>query len=98
MAANTLGLEMVKRKIDLVYGGGCLRLMGCVLATICLGHRSVLGVVPEAFTNLIGKTCKKELRVKTMHDRLLRLLECADTFIALPKGYGTMEELFHMLS
>ncbi|XVE68768.1 hypothetical protein DITRI_Ditri09bG0096300 [Diplodiscus trichospermus] len=48
--------------------------------------------------NLIGKTCGKELKVTTMHERLLKMMEFGDAFIALPGGLGTLEELFQIVS
>ncbi|XVE63806.1 hypothetical protein DITRI_Ditri07aG0050000 [Diplodiscus trichospermus] len=62
--------------------------------------RQVLGIVPSAFTekNLIGKTCGKELKVATMHEWLLKMMEFSDVFIALPGGFGTLDELFQIVS
>ncbi|XVE50002.1 hypothetical protein DITRI_Ditri01bG0127200 [Diplodiscus trichospermus] len=74
--------------------------MGCVsIATVVLGRR-VLGIVPSAFLekNLIGKTCGKELKVATMHEQLLKMMEFVDAFIRLPAGFDTLEELFQIVS
>ncbi|XVE68574.1 hypothetical protein DITRI_Ditri09bG0079100 [Diplodiscus trichospermus] len=62
--------------------------------------RRVLGIVPSTFIekHLIGKTCGKELKVVTMHERLLKMMEFGDAFIALPGGFGTLEELFQIVS
>ncbi|XVF40404.1 hypothetical protein PTKIN_Ptkin06aG0202100 [Pterospermum kingtungense] len=88
-AAFHLGKVLGKRKIDLVYGGGKLGLMG-----------QVLGIIPSAFTinNLVGETCGKEIKVATMQERLVMMMELSDAFIALPGGFGTLEELFQMIS
>ncbi|XVF56195.1 hypothetical protein PTKIN_Ptkin06aG0098800 [Pterospermum kingtungense] len=88
-AAFNLGKVLGKRKIDLVYGGGKLGLMG-----------QVLGIIPSAFTinNLVGETCGKEIKVATMQERLVMMMELSDAFIALPGGFGTLEELFQMIS
>ncbi|XVE70056.1 hypothetical protein DITRI_Ditri10aG0040900 [Diplodiscus trichospermus] len=61
-------------------------------------RRRVLGIVPLAFTekNLIGKTYGKELKVATMRERLLKMMEFGYAFIALPGGFGTLEELFQI--
>ncbi|XVE72211.1 hypothetical protein DITRI_Ditri11bG0021100 [Diplodiscus trichospermus] len=63
-------------------------------------RRQVLGIIPSAFTekNLIEKTCGKELKVATMHEWLLKMREFSDTFIALPGGFGTLEEIFQIVS
>ncbi|XVE72351.1 hypothetical protein DITRI_Ditri11bG0032400 [Diplodiscus trichospermus] len=74
--------------------------MGCVLIAAVVRERQVLGIVPSTFTekNLIGITCGKELKVATMHDLLLKMMEFGDAFIALPGGFGTLEELFQIVS
>ncbi|XVF58964.1 hypothetical protein PTKIN_Ptkin07bG0108700 [Pterospermum kingtungense] len=99
-AAYHLGEVLGKRKIDLVYGGGRLGLMGCVSTAVARHKRQVLGIIPSAFTvnNLVGETCGKEIKVATMHERLLTMMELSDAFIALPGGFGTLEELFQMIS
>ncbi|XVE72330.1 hypothetical protein DITRI_Ditri11bG0031000 [Diplodiscus trichospermus] len=75
-------------------------LMGCVSTALAMHRRRVLGIVPSAFTekNLVGKTFGKELKVATMHERLLKLMDFGDAFIALPGGFDTLEELFHIVS
>ncbi|XVF49295.1 hypothetical protein PTKIN_Ptkin04bG0000100 [Pterospermum kingtungense] len=74
--------------------------MRCVLTTVARHKTQVLGVIPSAFTinNLVGETCRKEIKVATMHERLLTMMELSDAFIALPGGFGTLEELFQMIS
>ena len=69
-SANHLGQVLAKRKIHLMYGGGSLRLMGCVLIAAFLGGSQVLGVVPKALAqgNIIGKTIGEELQVSIMSD------------------------------
>ncbi|XVF45850.1 hypothetical protein PTKIN_Ptkin02bG0240200 [Pterospermum kingtungense] len=47
---------------------------------------------------LVRETCGKEIKVATMHERLLTMMELSDAFIALPGGFGTLEELFQMIS
>ncbi|XVE49822.1 hypothetical protein DITRI_Ditri01bG0112800 [Diplodiscus trichospermus] len=74
--------------------------MGCVSTAATVHGRQVLSIVPSAFTekNLIRKTCEKELKVATMHERLLKMMEFGDAFIALPGGFSTLEELFQIVS
>ncbi|XVE89439.1 hypothetical protein DITRI_Ditri19aG0201500 [Diplodiscus trichospermus] len=83
-----------KRGINLIYGGGSLGLMGCVLTATAVHGRRVLGIVPSVFTekNLIGKTCGKELKVASIHERLLKMIEFGDAFITLPDH--AMEQKF----
>ncbi|XVE64127.1 hypothetical protein DITRI_Ditri07aG0077000 [Diplodiscus trichospermus] len=74
--------------------------MGCVSTTAAVHGRQVLYIIPSAFTekNLIGKTCGKELKVATMHERLLKIMEFDDVLIALPGVFGTLEEIFQIIS
>ncbi|XVF82743.1 hypothetical protein PTKIN_Ptkin16aG0074000 [Pterospermum kingtungense] len=74
--------------------------MGCVSTAVARHKRQVLGIIHSAFTinNLVGETCRKEIKVATMHERLLTMMELSDAFIALPGGFGTLEELFQMIS
>ncbi|MBY0506764.1 MAG: TIGR00730 family Rossman fold protein [Bryobacteraceae bacterium] len=97
-AALTLGSELARRGIGLVYGGGKNGLMG-VLAEACLaGGGEVIGVMPEALVNQErahgGLT---ELIITgSMHERKARMAGLADAFIALPGGLGTFEELLEV--
>ncbi|XVE80762.1 hypothetical protein DITRI_Ditri15bG0006300 [Diplodiscus trichospermus] len=99
-AAHRLSEVLGKRGINLIYGGGSLGLIGCVSTAAVVHGKRVLGIIPSAFTekNLIGKTCGKELKVATMHERLLKMMEFGDAFITLPGGFGTLEELFQTVS
>ncbi|HEY5042409.1 MAG TPA: TIGR00730 family Rossman fold protein [Verrucomicrobiae bacterium] len=99
-AAQELGTLLAREKIELVYGGGCVGLMG-VLADAALQHGGhVIGVIPEKL--VIKEVVHEKLPdlrvVKTMHERKALMAELADGFIALPGGYGTFEELFEVLA
>ena len=97
-AARRLGLELAKRQLTVVYGGGAVGLMG-VLADAALdaGGR-VVGVIPKGlFAREIGHRGLSELiEVDTMHQRKQKMFELADAFVALPGGLGTVEELTEM--
>ncbi|XVE50481.1 hypothetical protein DITRI_Ditri01bG0165700 [Diplodiscus trichospermus] len=99
-AANNLGKVLAKRKIHLVYGGGSLGLMGCVSTTAHVGGSQVLGIIPKALAegNFVGKIVGEELQVPTMQDRIWKMLDNSDVFIALPGGIGTLEEIFQIAS
>ncbi|XVE77561.1 hypothetical protein DITRI_Ditri13aG0073200 [Diplodiscus trichospermus] len=99
-AANNLGKVLAKRKIHLVYGGGSLGLMRCVSTAAHVGGSQVLGIIPTALAegNFGGKTVGEELRVPTMQDRISKMLDNYDAFIALPGGIGTLEENFQIAS
>ncbi|XP_076918521.1 putative cytokinin riboside 5'-monophosphate phosphoribohydrolase LOGL10 [Bidens hawaiensis] len=99
-AALELGQELVKRKIDLVYGGGSVGLMGLISKTVFSGGCHVLGVMPKAlfFHEVSGETIGEIKVVADMHQRKSIMAENADAFIALPGGYGTMEELLEIIT
>ncbi|XVE83419.1 hypothetical protein DITRI_Ditri16bG0087400 [Diplodiscus trichospermus] len=91
---------LAKRKIHLVYGGGSLGLLGCVSTATHVGGSQVLGIIPTVLAkgNFAGKTVREELRVPTMQDRIWKMLNNFDVFIALPGGIGTLEENFQIAS
>ncbi|XVE86232.1 hypothetical protein DITRI_Ditri18aG0018900 [Diplodiscus trichospermus] len=99
-AANNLGKVLAKRKIHLVYGGGSLGLMACVSTAAHVGGSQVLGIIPTALAegNFVGKTVGEKLRVPTMQDRISKMLDNSNAFIALPGGIGTLEENFQIAS
>ncbi|XP_021652188.2 cytokinin riboside 5'-monophosphate phosphoribohydrolase LOG8 isoform X1 [Hevea brasiliensis] len=99
-ATIELGDELVKRKIDLVYGGGSVGLMGLISQKVYDGGCHVLGVIPRALMPLeiSGQTVGEVRTVSDMHERKAAMAREADAFIALPGGYGTMEELLEMIT
>ncbi|XVF17077.1 hypothetical protein REPUB_Repub10bG0086900 [Reevesia pubescens] len=98
--ANNLGRILAERKIHLVYGGGSIGLMGYVATAAQLGGSQKLGIIPRALTrrDIIGKTIGNEILVSCMHERMTIMIENADAFIALPGGFGTLEEIFQIAS
>uniref|UniRef100_A0A7N0V2A0 Cytokinin riboside 5'-monophosphate phosphoribohydrolase n=1 Tax=Kalanchoe fedtschenkoi TaxID=63787 RepID=A0A7N0V2A0_KALFE len=99
-AALDLGNELVRRKIDLVYGGGSVGLMGLISQTVYEGGCHVLGVIPEALMPLeiSGKSVGEVITVADMHERKAKMAQESEAFIALPGGYGTMEETLEMIT
>ncbi|KAL4194545.1 hypothetical protein AMTRI_Chr05g69170 [Amborella trichopoda] len=99
-ATLELGSELVKRRIDLVYGGGSVGLMGLISQTVYNGGCHVLGVIPTALLPLeiSGQTVGEVKTVADMHERKAEMARQSDAFIALPGGYGTMEELLEMIT
>ncbi|KAI3873462.1 hypothetical protein MKW98_008114 [Papaver atlanticum] len=97
-AAVQLGKELVERKIDLVYGGGSIGLMGLVSQAVHDGGRHVLGIIPRTLMpkELTGVTVGEVRAVSDMHQRKAEMARQADAFIALPGGYGTLEELLEV--
>jgi uncharacterized protein (TIGR00730 family) len=99
-AAETLGRDMAKRGIGLVYGGGSLGLMGQVARGVLAGGGKVTGIIPHFLqTKEKMLTEVQELiLVDDMHERKKLMFERADAFVALPGGIGTLEELVEQLT
>jgi uncharacterized protein (TIGR00730 family) len=99
-AARQLGLALVERKIQLVYGGGRIGLMGRLARTVMDAGGSVVGVIPRQLVEreLAFKQVSELRVVGSMHERKALMAELADGFIALPGGLGTIEELFEVLT
>lgn len=100
VAAIELGHELVKRNIDLVYGGGSTGLMGLVSQSVYDGGRHVIGVIPRTLMprEITGETVGEVKAVSGMHQRKAEMARHADAFIALPGGYGTLEELLEVIT
>ncbi|KAK9052778.1 hypothetical protein SSX86_029408 [Deinandra increscens subsp. villosa] len=100
VAATELGDELVNRKINLVYGGGSVGLMGMISQRVFDGGCHVLGVIPKALVPLeiSGETVGEVRIVSDMHERKAEMARESDAFIALPGGYGTMEEVLEMIT
>ena len=98
--ANAFGAEMAQRGIALVYGGGKVGLMGTVADAVLAGGGRVIGVIPRQLVELeVAHPGLTELQVvETMHQRKTRMYELSDAFVALPGGFGTMDEMFEMLT
>ncbi len=94
-AAQALGAELVRRGIELVYGGGNVGLMGTVADTVLRAGGRVTGVIPDALVaRELAHLGLHSLRVVgSMHERKALMAELSDGFVALPGGYGTFEEL-----
>ncbi|XP_061354025.1 cytokinin riboside 5'-monophosphate phosphoribohydrolase LOG7-like [Gastrolobium bilobum] len=99
-AAVELGKELVERRIDLVYGGGSVGLMGLVSQAVHDGGRHVLGVIPTCLMprEITGDPIGEVRAVSNMHQRKAEMARQANAFIALPGGYGTLEELLEVIT
>ncbi len=98
--ATGLGEIMAKNNFDLVYGGAGVGLMKKVSDAVKNNGQKVIGVIPEAIQNKrIGNEYLDTLIVtKTMHERKQKMYELSDAFIALPGGFGTLEELLEIMT
>ncbi|KAI4967816.1 hypothetical protein ZWY2020_014044 [Hordeum vulgare] len=99
-AAIELGNELVARGVDLVYGGGSIGLMGMVSQAVHDGGRHVIGVIPKTLMTpeISGETVGEVRAVADMHQRKAEMARHSDAFIALPGGYGTLEELLEVIT
>jgi uncharacterized protein (TIGR00730 family) len=99
-AAQSLGREMARRGLGLVYGGASRGLMGILADAALAESGEVIGVIPRGlFQREVahrGLTALHE--VESMHERKALMADLADGFIALPGGYGTFDELFEIVT
>jgi len=98
-AAET-GLLIAEKKITMIYGGGRNGLMGIVADTVLKNNGMVVGVIPQMLNE---KERQHEMLttlhiVEDMHTRKKMMYELSDAAIILPGGYGTMDELFEMIT
>jgi uncharacterized protein (TIGR00730 family) len=93
-AAETMGAMLVERGIELVYGGGNIGLMGVLADAVLARGGRVTGVIPESLMAWeVGHLGLTDLRiVGSMHERKALMSDLSDGFIALPGGFGTLEE------
>ena len=99
-AAVELGGLLAQRGHGLVYGGGHVGLMGIIADAVLEAGGSVTGVIPKPMTEreLAHETVTKLYVVSSMHERKALMASLSDAFIALPGGYGTLEELFEVIA
>ena len=99
-AAEGLAREMAARGIGLVFGGGCVGLMGVVADAILSAGGHAIGVIPEALVaREVAHRGLPDLRiVASMHERKALMAELSDAFVALPGGFGTFEEFCEVVT
>jgi uncharacterized protein (TIGR00730 family) len=99
-AAEELGELMARRGIGLVFGGGCIGLMGTIADAVLAHEGEAIGVIPDGLMRReIGHRGVTHLHVvDTMHQRKALMADLSDAFIALPGGYGTLEEFSEIVT
>jgi uncharacterized protein (TIGR00730 family) len=99
-AAEELGTELAQREIDLIYGGGSVGLMGVIAQGVQERGGAVRGIIPRALQpkEVSGATHGELIVVETMHERKALMAQYADGFIAMPGGFGTLDELFETVT
>jgi hypothetical protein len=98
--AILLGQVMAKKNIALVYGGAKVGLMGAVADGVLSENGKVFGVLPRFLMSkeVAHDNLTELIIVESMHERKTRMNELSDGVIALPGGFGTLEEFFEMLT
>ena len=97
--ARALGRAMAERGIGLVYGGGGIGMMGAVADAVIEARGEVIGVIPYALASKERARRDIDMRVvNTMHERKAMMTELSDAFIAMPGGFGTLEEMMETIT
>lgn len=98
--ATELGQKLVSGQMDLVYGGGRVGLMGIVSRTVMQEGGQVFGVIPDGlFGKEVADTQITDLQVvSSMHERKALMEKLSDAFVAIPGGWGTLDEFFEILT
>jgi len=98
--AYNFGKVLAEQKLQLIYGGAKIGVMGKVASGVLDNDGKAIGVIPDFLTSKeVVHTDLSELYItETMHDRKLKMHELSDGIVALPGGFGTLEELFEMLT
>lgn len=98
--AEALGARLAADGIALVYGGGNVGLMGIVADAVLANGGEVIGVIPQQLVDweVAHRGVTRLEVVDSMHTRKARMFELSDGFVALPGGFGTLDEMFEMLT
>ena len=98
--AHQLGKVFAEKNIRLIYGGGNVGLMGVIADSVLENGGEVYGVIPDFLDKkeVAHKNLTKLFIVGSMHERKTKMFEFSDAIIALPGGFGTLEELTEVLT
>ncbi len=98
--AALLGETLAKQNIELVYGGANVGLMGAVADAVLSKGGKVIGVLPNFLRSkeIAHQGLTELILVESMHERKTKMNDLCDGVIALPGGFGTLEELFEMIT
>ena len=100
MAARHLGVLFSEKNITLVYGAAKIGVMGTIAETMLENHGKVIGIIPQFLKKreVVHLGLTQLITTENMHERKLKMQEVSDGFIALPGGFGTLEELFEIIT
>lgn len=98
--AKELGSLLAQQNHTLIYGGGNVGLMGVVADAVLENNGKVIGVIPKFLMDReVGHTSLTSLEIVTsMHERKKRMADLSDAFVAIPGGWGTLEEIAEILT
>ena len=98
--AAALGTRLAREGLALVYGGGNVGLMGIVADAALAAGGEVVGVIPQQLVQweVAHRGLTRLEVVANMHERKARMFDLSDAFVALPGGFGTLDEMFEMLT
>lgn len=99
-SAKELGKRIAEAKLELIYGGAKIGLMGIIANEVIKRKGKVIGIIPKFLSKkeIINKNVTKLYQVNSMHQRKKKMYDISDAFIALPGGIGTLEELSEILT
>lgn len=99
-AARHIGAAIAQRGFGLVYGGGNVGLMGLTANAALAAGGEVIGVIPRFMTKAedAHSSVTELILVDTMHERKMRMHGASNAVVALPGGFGTLDELFELLT
>ncbi|WP_228851986.1 LOG family protein [Aegicerativicinus sediminis] len=98
--AKELGRILAERNVQLIYGGARVGIMGLIADTVLGRSGTVIGIIPDFLKTkeVVHPNLSELITTQTMHERKLAMHERANAFIALPGGFGTLEELFEIIT
>jgi len=98
--AKELGLALNKRNITLIYGAGNVGLMGVISRAVMENGGKAVGVIPDFLVKMevANPNLSETIIVETMHQRKAKMEEISDAIITMPGGFGSMDELFEILT
>jgi uncharacterized protein (TIGR00730 family) len=99
-ASISLGNVIAKKDITMVYGGGKVGLMGVIADAMLEQNGNIIGVTPQFLADIEvhHKGLEHLIIVDTMAHRKTKMIELSNGFIAMPGGYGTLEEIFEVMT
>ncbi len=99
-AAEVVAQQLAERGVGIVYGGGAVGLMGALADAALAAGGEVVGVIPRALVSkeVAHSGLSEQHLVESMHERKALMSDLSDGFVVLPGGFGTLEELFEVVS